>query len=216
MLWAVPYASHMTGFARAALDGWQFGGLFAAATGTPFSMYDCGLTNVTACPRVRFNQPQPYQRTGNSIPTTTPNVFQYITFPAYLLPDGKTRNNAAYGSYGDPKIGAADLPTIVGGLDTFPGGMTARNAFRGPGTMTFDMDVNKKIQFTERLALQLRCEVYNVLNHPNSYLNLGGANDVSQTAYAQVYKNGPPGSGGGALGGQGNNRQLQLAAKFIF
>lgn len=215
-LWTIPYASHMAGFARAALDGWEFGGLFAAATGTPFTMYDCGLANVTACARVRFNQPQPFQRTGNSVPTSTPNVFQYITFPSYLLPDGKTRNNAAYGSYADPKIGVADLPTIVGGIDTFPGGMTARNAFRGPGTMTFDMNVNKKIQFTERLALQLRCEVYNVLNHANSYLNLGGANDVSNTPYAQIYKNGPPGSGGGALGGQGNNRQLQLAAKFLF
>jgi hypothetical protein len=85
--------------------------------------------------------------------------------------------------------------------------MTARNAFRGPGTMQFDMNVNKKIQFTERLGLQLRCEAYNVLNHANSYLNLGGTNDVSNTPYAQVYKNGP---------GQGSNRQLQLAAKFIF
>jgi hypothetical protein len=73
--------------------------------------------------------------------------------------------------------------------------------------MSFDMDVNKKIQFTERYALQLRCEAYNVLNHANSYLNLTGANDVSNTPFAQINKSGP---------GQGSNRQLQLAAKFIF
>jgi len=221
-LWAIPYASHTTGFTRAALDGWEIGGLFTAATGTPFTMYDCGLPNVTACARARFMQTPNYQRTGNSIPVAgSPNTFQYITFPQYYIPDpshpGKQiRNTAAYGTYVDPKIGYADLPTIVNGLDTFPGGMTARNAFRGPGTMTFDMSVNKKIQFTERLGLQLRCEAYNILNHANSYLNLNGANDVSNTAYAQIYKNGPPGGGGGALGGQGNNRQLQLAAKFIF
>ena len=85
--------------------------------------------------------------------------------------------------------------------------MTARNAFRGPGTISFNMDVNKNIRFTERYSIQLRAEAYNVLNHANSYLNLSGANDVSNTNFAQVYKNGP---------GQGNNRQLQLAGKFIF
>jgi hypothetical protein len=85
--------------------------------------------------------------------------------------------------------------------------MTARKAFRGPGAMTFDMDVNKTIRFTERYSLQLRCEAYNVLNHANSYLNLSGANDVSNTSSAQIQKNGP---------GQGSNRQLQIAAKFIF
>ena len=197
MLWAIPYADHTSGLTRAALAGWEFGGLFTAATGTPFTMYDCGPSQArsTACPRVRSLQPLNYQRTGDSKPTSQPNVFDYIDLPG------------PYGTYGDPKIGQADLPTIVGGIDTFPGGMTARNAFRGPGTMSFDMDLNKKIQFTERLGLQLRCEAYNVLNHANSYLILGGANDVNNTPYAQIKKNGP---------GQGNNRQLQLAAKFIF
>jgi outer membrane receptor protein involved in Fe transport len=204
-VWAIPYADHTTGFTHLALSGWQLSSIFSASTGTPFTMYDCGLTNITACARVRFQQPQPYQRTGNSIPTTTPDNFQYITFPTYSV--NGARNNAAYGSYADPKIGAADLPTIVNGIDTFPGGMTARNAFRGPGVMAFDLAVNKTIHFTERYGLQLRCETYNFLNHANSYLNLTGANDVNNTPYAQIYKNGP---------GQGANRQLQLAAKFIF
>lgn len=216
LIWAIPYASHTSGFTRAAFDGWEVGALFSASTGTPFTMYDCGLPNLTACPRARFIQNPSYQRTGNSIPVAgSPDTFQYINFPTYYLPGppdpkGKPtqiRNTAAYGSYADPKVGFADLPTIVNGIDTFPGNMTARNAFRGPGLMSFNMDLNKNIRFTERYSVQLRGEAYNVLNHANSYLNLGGANDVSNTPYAQVYKNGP---------GQGNNRQLQLAAKFIF
>lgn len=202
VIWAIPYADKTTGLTRAALAGWEIGGVFAASTGTPFSMYDCGIAAVTACARVRFTTPQPYQRTGDSIPTSTPDLFQYITFPTYSHAAG-----SAYGTYGDPKVGAADLPTIVNGIDTFPGGMTARNAFRGPGVMSFDMDVNKTIHITERYRIQLRGEAYNVLNHANSYLNLSGANDVSNTNYAQISKNGP---------GQGGNRQLQLAAKFIF
>jgi hypothetical protein len=196
----------LTGYERAALGGWEVGTIFAASTGTPFTMYDCGLPAVTACARARFTQPVSYQRTGNSVPTGTPDNFAYITFPNYYLANG-ARNNAAYGSYGDPKIGAADLPTIVNGMDTFPGGMSARNAFRGPGLYSLNADLNKNIKFNERLSLQLRSELYNVLNHANSYLNLSGANDVSNTPYAQVYKNGP---------GQGGNRQLQLGAKLIF
>lgn len=224
LIWAIPYASHTSGFTRAALDGWEIGALFSASTGTPFTMYDCGLPNLTACPRARFQQTPAYQKTRDSIPVVgSPDTFQYITFPNYYLADGVTRDTSSYGTYTDPKTnftnaqspvvngktvtGAADLPTIVNGIDTFPGGMTARNAFRGPGVMSFNMDVNKNIRFSEKYSVQLRGEAYNVLNHANSYLNLGGTNDVSNTPYAQVYKNGP---------GQGNNRQLQLAAKFIF
>ncbi len=227
-IWAIPYANRTSGFTRAALDGWEIGTIFSASTGTPFTMYDCGLTNVTACARVRFNQPQPYQRIGNSVATGSPDNFRYITFPDYLVPgapaNGKpttVRNNVAYGSYADPvsnagsassanpaRVGAADLPTIVNGIDTFPGGMTARNAFRGPGVWNLNMDVNKNIRFTERYSLQLRGEAYNLFNHANSYLNLSGANDVNNTSYAQIYKN--------QGYNNGDDRQLQLAVKLIF
>jgi hypothetical protein len=162
-------------------------------------MYDCNLPAATACARARFLQPPHYQRSGNSVATGTPDLFAYITFPTY--------NASNYGYYVDPKDGFADLPTIVNGIDTFPGGMSARNAFRGPGQFSFDMDLNKNLKINERMFFQLRCEAYNVLNHANSYLNLSGANDVSNTTYAQVYKNGP---------GAGANRQLQLAGKFVF
>jgi len=199
---------HTTGFTRAAVGGWEIGSIFAAATGTPFTMYDCGLSSVTACARATFLQRPAFQRTGNSIPTGTADNFAYITFPTYRI--GGVRNVAAYGAYADPKVGFADLPTIVNGVDTFPG-MSARNTFRGPGTMSFNANVNKNIKFTERYSLQLRLEAYNVLNHANSYLNLSGANDVSATPYVSIYKNGTPLSS--ATPG---NRQLQLAGKFIF
>ena len=72
-------------------------------------------------------------------------------------------SNANYGYYADPKFGYADLPTIVGGMDpTFgngsvAGGMSARNAFRGPGTYSrSNADVVKKFKFHDRYGLQLR------------------------------------------------------------
>ena len=224
LIYQVP--SFGNGVMRTALGGWQAAGIFSAATGTPFTMYDCGVANVTACPRARFVTPPHYQRTGNSKPiANNPGFFDYIDFPTYPGSDHTVAGRAAagYGTYVDPKtnyssslsplsgsaklLGAADLPTIVNGLDTFPGGMTARNAFRGPGNFTFNADLSKNFKVRERFQLQLRAELYNVLNHANSYLALGGTNDVSNTPYAQVQKNGP---------GQGANRQLQLAAKVVF
>ena len=193
MLYAVP-DFHTNGLVRAVVGGFKVNTLFTASTGTPFSMYDCGIAHVTACARVRFTTPQPFQRTGDSKPTGTPDNFAYISFPAYP--------SAAYGTYTDPKIGASDLPTIVNGIDTFPGGMTARNAFRGPGSFNLNMDVLKDIKIKERYTVELRAEAYNILNHANSFLVLSGANDVSNTPYAQDQKLG--------------QRQLQLAGKFIF
>jgi outer membrane receptor protein involved in Fe transport len=200
ILWDIKYADRLNSFAaREVMGGWEIGTVFSANTGTPFTMYDCNPNAITACGRARFLQTPHYQRSGPAVPTATPDLFAYITFPAYSA--------SAYGTYGDPKEGAVDLPTIVGGVDTFPGGMSARNAFRGPGQFIFNLDVNKSIKINERMSVQLRGEAYNILNHANSYLVLSGANDVANTPYAQIQKNGP---------GAGANRQLQLAGKFIF
>ena len=134
------------------------------------------------CPRVRFNQPQPFQKVGDSIPTGTP-TFKYITFPTYYLPNTKgnntIRNTAAYGTYTDPKVGYSDLPTIVNGDDTFPGCRPSTPS-AVPAVCTFNADVNKNIKFTGPFtACSSRAELYNALNHANSYLVLSGANDVS-------------------------------------
>ena len=114
---------------------------------------DCGGNDITACPRAFFLTKPNFQRTGNSKPIAgSPDTFDYIDFPAY------PQN---YNVYRDPKVltttgvGASDLPTIINGIDTFPG-MSARNAFRGPGVMSFNADLNKNFKLTERVGMQFR------------------------------------------------------------
>jgi hypothetical protein len=46
-------------------------------------------------------------------------------------------------------------------------GTCGRNAFRGPHFIQWDANLNKTTKINERLSLQLRWEVFNVLNHPN-------------------------------------------------
>ena len=75
-----------------------------------------------------------------------------------------------------------------------------RNILRSPGFYTWDMGLRKNFAVTEKQRLQVRWEVFNILNHPN----WGGAtsNPVS-AAFGQVNS-------------KSGERQLQLALKYIF
>jgi hypothetical protein len=53
----------------------------------------------------------------------------------------------------------------------WPGNMTRRNAFRGPGAWNTDLAVSKTFPITERVGLQFRAEGFDVFNHHNYYVN---------------------------------------------
>src|SRR6266404_4480648 len=127
---------------RGALDaligGWQLSGLFRLTTGFPFS-----VTNG-------YQWPTDWDLSGN----------------AYQTGAVKT------GTFHDPKN-----PTVVSAFsnfdaaqtsfrEPFPGEAGQRNFLRGPGYFSLDMGLGKrwKMPFAEGHSLQLRWEVFNVLN----------------------------------------------------
>jgi hypothetical protein len=92
-------------------------------------------------------------------------------------------------------------------------GNLGRNSIYGPGYKNLDFSISKSTQLMERLALQLRAEFFNILNHPN---------------FAQPAHNIVPGFSGGeftqtpdvaqtnpGLGG-GGPRVIQLGLKLVF
>jgi hypothetical protein len=79
--------------------------------------------------------------------------------------------------------------------------MTARNAFRAPGTWNLDGAVARTIAFNERVSLELRVEAFDVFNHANLFVSRGEA-DVSQTSYVPAFFDG--------------RRQVQFGAKLTF
>lgn len=106
-------------------------------------------------------------------------------------------------------------------------GDLGRNSIFGPGYANWDLSVTKETQLTDRVALQLRAEVFNVLNHPNFALpnhNITPGYDSNgnlQCSPAQQCYDGQitqtpdvaqtnPGLGGGGP------RVFQLGAKFVF
>jgi hypothetical protein len=107
-------------------------------------------------------------------------------------------------------------PVAVSGTDTaclpnVPLGTLSRNKFAGPGYASVDLSVFKNIPIRERLKMQLRAEMFNLLNRVNLASGPGSVN-ADGTAFADTIGdfNGAPGIG------PGEAFNMQLAVKLIF
>ncbi len=118
--------------------------------------------------------------------------------------------------------------------DCVPGtrhfGNMRRNSLRGPSFRQWDVALFKNFNVTEHSALQIRAEIFNVLNHPNfaSPFLPNFIADAGQTGNWALRGNREVTTGGFVLGatgdvgvgnpflGGGGPRGIQLAAKFTF
>lgn len=122
--------------------------------------------------------------------------------PVYLDTAIRSASGAANRAYLNP---AAFDNNIVQG--TF--GNVSRNAYRGKPNYQFDAQISRIFPLHERLALDLRLEAFNVLNHPNfknpsSLSNPGGpAPAAHNTTFGQITSANDP-------------RIFQAAAKITF
>ena len=85
-------------------------------------------------------------------------------------------------------------------------GSAGRNILIGPGIQNLDASLVKNMNFrTEGRRLQLRAEVFNLLNHPNFDIpqHLSGTPTFGEVLSANAFGNKPP-------------RQLQLGFKYLF
>ena len=106
-------------------------------------------------------------------------------------------------------MGQSRRPSIAPRPTTFLGNLT-RNKFFAPGYGAVDLSVFKNIPIGERLKVQLRAEMFNLLNRINLASgggSVGGNGFVSDTIGDF---NGAPGIG------PGEAFNMQLAAKIIF
>ena len=121
-------------------------------------------------------------------------------------------------------------PSIVNGpaVFTIPGdgviGTCGRNAFRGPNFVQWDFNVIKTTKITERVSLQLRFELFNILNHPN--LNLFPTsttisaskldpNNYPGTSFS-TFSQTPDIAAGNPFLSQGGPRAGQITIKLLF
>jgi len=141
--WLVPTSNSFNGFAKAALAGWQLGGIFSAQSGPPFTVTLTSDQAHTGDSRTSSNsggqRPDFVPGPGCSPNAINPgNPFNYIKVQCFAFP--------AAGSLGN----------------------LGRNTLRGPGMQDYDASLFRNWHlFHERSTLQFRVEAFNLFNKPN-------------------------------------------------
>ena len=90
-----------------------------------------------------------------------------------------------------------------------------RNLFRGPGFFDSDFNVNKNFKLTERMALGVGANFYNIFNHPN-FTNPD--NNFADSTFGQILTTTAPPTGpyGAFFPGLPSGRVIQFQGKLVF
>jgi hypothetical protein len=98
-------------------------------------------------------------------------------------------------------------------------GTMGRNIFRGPGLKDWDLSVVKNWKVGERLGIQFRAEMFNIINHPNfasPNASIFGFIDPSDPSTFGCRCGTPDIGGANPVIGTGGPRNIQLGLKFKF
>lgn len=145
------FLSNVSGVARHIVEGWEFSGITLLESGLAFS------------PQLVNNAAINSDVSGVSLrPDRLPGV------DPYDVSGGQNRDRWF-------NIAAYKIPA------PFQFGNSSRGSLRGPGLVEADWSLGKRFPVAEQKSLQLRWEVFNVLNranlaNPNSNIDAGMAN----------------------------------------
>ena len=111
-----------------------------------------------------------------------------------------------------PSITNADAIFSDPALGTI--GTCGRNSLRGPKFTQWDFNLNKTTKITERMSLQVRLEVFNLLNHPN-FKPSPASSTFGNSAFS-TYGQTPDIAAGSPYLSEGGARAAQIGAKILF
>lgn len=170
-VWQMPSWRRPRTWYQRAIGNWELNGIFSGSTGTPFTVYDSSDPSL---------QGQSPEISGSY--SDRPNLV------------------------GNPNNGPK-TPEDWFNLQAFervtqPGqfGNSGRNIVQGPGFAQWDFSLFKNFSLAESKTLQVRAEVFNILNRPNFGVPV---NDINSPSFGQIQSASPP-------------RLIQLALKFLF
>jgi hypothetical protein len=196
----------LSALANAILQHWSLENVFQARSAPPVDvnyLYLYTLENATLAIR----------------PDVSPGIPLYLYGSQY--PGGKAFN----GTLGAVAAGCPDGSQSIGPFCPPPVSMQGdlgRNAFRGFGAWQWDFATHRDFPVGERMKLQFRAELFNILNHPNfgqpsgdlTYLPLFG---LSSQTLGQSMSSYNAGTGGfDPLYQFGGPRSVQFALKLSF
>ena len=145
LLWDVPFAKRLHGFAKTALDGWQLSAIATIQSGFPAPInYGVDTTGTGIGSRADM-----LAGTSGNLASGDRMWTRWFNTSAF-----------AY-QYLNPATGK---------LEPFEGrfGSAPRTAnIRLPGVINADFSIHKAVRFQERRSIDVRAEFYNVFNHYN-------------------------------------------------
>ena len=186
-VWQMPF-KFSNGFLNNVLGGWTISQNFFVRSGLPLTVVD-GNTFIS-----------------NWTPSNGSNI-------ATLLGDNiPIQQNCVNGNSQCLNPGAF-LNTLTGIPTAFPN--QTRNQFRGPGFFDSDLSVSKNFKLTERFALNVGANAFNVFNHPN-FANPD--NNLADSTFGQIQTTTAPPTGpyGSFFTGLPSGRIIQLQGKITF
>jgi len=197
-VWRAPDVFKSNGILHQVLGGWEFGGVFSAASGRPITVLQGTNISNTGI--------------GQDRGTLIPGVNPYSsTACAGVTVACKSWLNPA--AFQPTQVGGVNNPAIFG---TF--GNVSKNFLRLPSTWNSDMSASKYFNITERYKLQFRVEYFNVFNHPNfapESTSTGTVNGTDQiSAFDKI--NGNSSFGTFRVGQAADPRVAQFAVKLHF
>jgi hypothetical protein len=139
-LWDVPTPKNWGAISSAALGGWELGGIITAETGVPITPL-IGGDPLGLNSNDPFAYPNRLSGSGCSNPVNPGNPNSYIKLSCFAAPNPLT---------------------LLGN--------SGRNSVIGPGLVNFDFSLHKNNyikRVSETFNMQLRVEVFNILNRPN-------------------------------------------------
>ena len=197
-------------------NGWGLGSTLSLQDGQPFQLnYNFGPSNDYSGSGEGDDRPD----VVGPIIYHSHNPTNFLDLTAFAIPCTITA--------------AAQAAPTGTDADCVPGtrhfGNLGRDALRGPSFKQWDLAIYKNTQITERVGLQLRADIFNVVNHPNfanpflpAFIADPGINGFTVTNGRETGKGSFPITATGDVGignpflGGGAPRGIQLAAKFTF
>lgn len=170
-VWQIPFWKKPGEWYRAVIGNWQLNGIFSASTGTPFTIYDSSDPSLQGqSPEISGSYSDRPNLVGN--PNDGPKTPQdWFNLQAF-------QRVTQPGAFGD----------------------AGRNIVQAPGFAQWDFSLFKNFSLAESKTLQVRAEVFNILNRPNFGVPV---NDINSPSFGQIQMASPP-------------RLVQLAMKFLF
>ena len=200
------------------IGGWTVGTIVAAQTGRNFKLSASNPFDGTAGVNTFNYWDGPTPANANGTPA---GILSYVPnendsgVALNGITSSQLQSKVGVYNTGNPNVPVSVLPQNLfgqnGAIQPFstPGQLGSIVFLKGPSLFNTDISIIKAIPFTERVRMNIYCEMLNAFNHPNfNFTNSFYSFGTNNPAQFLSVTNGPPFAPGTV--GQNGNRQIQF------